>query len=327
MEMKNRIRFAAAIIAACVVAPFAALAQPYPSKPIKMIVAYGPGSGADIVGRILAEQLTKQMGQTVVVENRDGAGGSIGTTLAAKSPNDGYTILMAPTTLTVSPALQATPAYDPIRDFTPITRVAIQPMSIVTSLDAPYNNLRELLAYAKANPGKLSYGTSGKGSPSHLEMEMINSLMGTKMQDVPYKSFGSAISDTISGQVSFYFPTFPAALPHIKGGKVKALAVGSTERAPQAPNIPTIAEELGKPGYEVSVWYGVVAPAGVPAEVVKRLHTEIAKALELPEVREKISNTGAVVSTAPPEKFAAQVRDETAKWGKMVRDLDLKATQ
>ncbi len=325
--MRNRIRIIAALVAAGIAFPLTTFAQQYPSKPIKMIVAYGPGSGADIVGRILAEQLSKQMGQAVVVENRDGAGGSIGTTLAAKSPNDGYTILMAPTTLTVSPALQATPAYDPVKDFTPVTRVAIQPMTIVTSLDAPYNNLKELMAYAKANPGKLSYGTSGKGSPSHLEMEMINSLQGTKMQDVPYKSFGSAISDTISGQVSFYFPTFPAALPHIKGGKVKALAVGSPQRAPQAPEIPTIAEELGKPGYEVSVWYGVVAPAGVSPEIVARLHSEIVKALELPAVRDKIANTGAIVSMAPPAQFAAQVRDETEKWGKMVRSLDLKATQ
>jgi tripartite-type tricarboxylate transporter receptor subunit TctC len=315
----------AAALAALV--PLAAQAQAYPAKPIKMIVAYGPGSGADIVGRILAEQLTKQMGQPVVVENQAGAGGSIGTTMAAKSPSDGYTILMAPTTLTVSPALQAAPTYDPVKDFTPVTRVAIQPMTIVTSADAPYNSLKDLIAYARANPGKLSYGTSGKGSPSHLEMEMINSMLGLKMQDVPYKSFGSAISDTISGQVSFYFPTFPAALPHIKGGKVKALAVGSTERAPQAPQIPTIAEELGKPGYEVSVWYGIVAPAGVPPDVVQRLHGEIARALELPAVRDKIAATGAIVSVAPPERFAQQVRDETGKWGKMVRELDLKATQ
>lgn len=325
MSMSKKI---AAALALAAIAPLVAHAQAWPTRqPIKMIVAYGPGSGADIVGRILAEQLSKQLGQSVVVENRDGAGGSIGTTMAAKSPADGYTILMAPTTLTVSPALQANPTYDPVKDFTPVTRVAVQPMSIVTSLDAPYNSLKEMIAYAKANPGKLSYGTSGKGSPSHLEMEMINSMLGLKMQDVPYKSFGSAISDTISGQVSFYFPTFPAALPHIKGGKVKPLAVGSTERAPQAPQIPTIAEELGKPGYEVSVWYGVVAPAGVPQDVVQRLHGEIVKALDLPAVREKISNTGAVVSVAPPDKFAQQVRDETAKWGKMVRELNLKATQ
>jgi tripartite-type tricarboxylate transporter receptor subunit TctC len=313
--------------AACALVPLVAGAQAYPSKPIKMIVAYGPGSGADIVARILAERLTQQLGQTVVVENRDGAGGSIGTNIVAKSPADGYTILMAPTTLTVSPALQATPSYDAVNDFTPVTRVAIQPMTIVTSLDSPFNSFKDVMAYAKANPGKLSYGTSGKGAPSHLEMEMINQLKGLKMQDVPYKSFGNAITDAISGQVSFYFPTFPAALPHIKGGKVKALVVGSPERAPQAPNIPTFAEELGIPGYEVSVWYGVVAPAGTPKDVVNRLHTEIARALEDPALRQRIVDTGALVSMAPPDKFAAQIRSETAKWSKMVKDLDLKATQ
>ena len=325
--MLKFLRAAFAVVAACALLPLDVTAQAYPSKPIKMIVAYGPGSGADIVGRILAERLTQQMGVAVLVENRDGAGGSIGSTQAAKSAADGYTILMAPTTLTVSPALQATPTYDPVKDFTPVTRVAIQAMTIVTSLDAPYSNLKELMAYAKANPGKLSYGTSGKGSPSHLEMEMIKQLKGLQMEDVPYKSFGSAISDTISGQVSFYFPTFPAALPHIKGGKVKALAVGSAERVPQAPQIPTIAEELGIPGYEVSVWYGVVAPVGVSREIVNRLHAEIAKALQDPAVREKISNTGAVVSMAPPDQFAAQIRSETAKWGKLVKELNLKATQ
>lgn len=325
--MIKSVRTVFAILAACALVPLDAAAQAYPSKPIKMIVAYGPGSGADIVGRILAERLTQQLGQTVVIENRDGAGGSIGTNVAAKSPADGYTILMAPTTLTVSPALQATPSYDPVKDFTAITRVAIQPMTIVTSIDSPFNNFKDVMAYAKANPGKLSYGTSGKGAPSHLEMEMINQLKGLKMQDVPYKSFGSAITDAISGQVSFYFPTFPAALPHIKGGKVKALVVGSPERAPQAPNIPTFAEELGIPGYEVSVWYGVVAPAGVPREIVNRLHGEIAKALEDPSVRQRILDTGALVSMAPPDKFAAQIRSETAKWSKMVKDLDLKATQ
>ena len=323
--MMNRIRTAFA--AACVLAATAAGAQGYPTKPIKMVVAYGPGSGADIVGRILAERLTQQMGQTIVVENIAGAGGAIGTNMVAKAAPDGYTILMAPTTITVSPALQATPSYDPVRNFTGVTRVAIQPMTIVTAANSPFNNMREMMAYAKANPGKLSYGTSGKGSPSHLEMELIKSMRGLDIQDVPYKSFGSAISDTISGQVSYYFPTFPAALPHIKGGKVKALAVGSPERAPQAPEIPTIAEELGVPGYEVSVWYGIVAPAGTPAEIVNRLNAEIAKALEVPAVRERIVNTGAVVSYAPPEKFNEQIRAETAKWTKLVKDLKLEATQ
>ena len=219
----------AVAIAACALMSTGSLAQSYPVKSIRMIVAYGPGSGADIVGRILAERLTQQLGQAIVGENMAGAGGSIGTNMAAKAAPDGYTILMAPTTLTVSPALQATPSYDPVKDFTAVTRVAIQPMTIVTAANSPFNNMKEMMAFAKANPGKLSYGTSGKGSPSHLEMELIKSMRGLDIQDVPYKSFGSAITDTINGQVSYYFPTFPAALPHIKGGKVKALAVGSPD--------------------------------------------------------------------------------------------------
>lgn len=299
-------------------------AQAYPSRPIKLIVAYGPGSGADIVARILADKLSEQMKVSVVVENRDGAGGAIGTAQAAKAAPDGYTLLMAPTTLTVSPSMMANPSYDPVKDFTAVTRVAVQPMAAVTRPDAPYKNFKELIEYAKANPGKVMYATSGKGSPSHLEVELLRQRYDIRIQDVPYKSFGQAITDTMNGLVSFYFPTLPAALTHINSGKVRSLAVGSPERSPQAPQLPTIAEELGLPGYEVSVWYGIVAPAGTPPDIVTKLDSEIATALKSPEVRERIEKTGAIIATAGPEQFGKMIRAETDKWGKLVESLGLK---
>lgn len=299
-------------------------AQPYPSRPIRLIAAYGPGSGADIVARILADKLSEQMKVSVVVENRDGAGGAIGTAMAAKAAPDGYTLLMAPTTLTVSPSMMKEPTYDPVNDFSAVTKVAVQPMAAVTRPDAPYKDFKELIAYAKANPGKVMYGTSGKGSPSHLEVELLRQRYGIDIQDVPYKSFGQAITDTMNGLVSFYFPTLPAALTHINSGKVRSLAVGSPQRSPQAPQLPTIAEELGLPGYEISVWYGIVAPAGTAKDIVAKLDSEISTALKSPEVRERIEKTGAIISPMGPDKFGEMIRAETSKWDKLVQELGLK---
>ncbi len=322
--MKRRTLGLLAILLAAGTATEAVQAQTYPTRPIRLIVAYGPGSGADIVARFLADKLSEQMKTSVVVENRDGAGGAIGTAAAAKAAPDGYTLLMAPTTLTVSPSLMANPTYDPVKDFAAVTRVAVQPMVAVTRPDAPYKNFKELIDYAKANPGKVMYGTSGKGAPSHLEVELLRQRYGIEVQDVPYKSFGQAITDTMNGLVGFYFPTLPAALPHITSGKVRSLAVGSVERSPQAPQLPTIAEELGLPGYEVSVWYGIVVPAGVPQDIVAKLDSEISTALKSPELRQKIEKTGAIISPAGPDAFGKQIRSETAKWGKLVQDLGLK---
>jgi tripartite-type tricarboxylate transporter receptor subunit TctC len=324
--MKKLLGAAALLLLACGAVPSPAAADAYPSKPIRMIVAYGPGSGADIVARILAQKLGEQMNVSVYIENRDGGGGVIGTTVAAKSPPDGYTILLAPTTLTVSPSMQGTPPYDPVKDFTAVTKVAVLPMAVVTAQNAPYKTLPELIAYAKANPGKLMYATSGKGSPSHLEMELLKQRYALDISDVPYKSFGQAITDTMNGQVSFYFPTFPSALSHIKDGRVRGLATGAPNRSEQAPELPTVAEALGLAGYEVSVWYGVVAPSGTAPEIVAKLNDQIQTALKSPEVQDRIMKTGAQVSVASSDKFAEMIRAETGKWTALVKELGLKAT-
>lgn len=301
-----------------------ALADTYPARPIRLIVAYGPGSGADIMARILSDKLAERLKTGVVVENREGAGGQIGTLAAAKSPADGYTVLLAPTTLTVSPHMQNPPQYDAIRDFAPIARVAVLPMAVVTAPNAPYRSMKELVDYARANPGKLSYATSGKGSPSHLEMELLRKRYGLDVRDVPYKNVGQAMTDTISGQVSFYFPTFPSALPHITSGRVRGLANGAVKRSEQAPSLPTISEELGLPNYEASVWYGLVAPAGVPPDVVGKLSAEVLAILESPQVRQQIAKTGAEVSPMDTQKFSAFIASENAKWGGLVKELGLK---
>ena len=323
--MKSVVRVIAA--AACgwsLLSVPALAAESYPSRPVKLMVAYGPGSGADIMGRILAERLGERLKTSVIVENREGAGGAIGTLAAAKSPADGYTVLLAPTTLTVSPHMQNPQQYDAVKDFTPIARVAVLPMAIVTSPSAPYKNLTELIDHAKANPGKLSYATSGKGSPSHLEMELLRKRHGLSVRDVPYKNVGQAMTDTISGQVSFYFPTFPSALPHIASGRVRGLAYGGAERSAQAPELPTLAEQQNLPGYEASVWYGLVAPAGVPREVIQKLASETLQVLADPQVQQQIAKTGAQVSPMDTARFTSFIASENTKWGGLVKELGLK---
>jgi tripartite-type tricarboxylate transporter receptor subunit TctC len=314
----------AAACAFATVTTLPAFAQSYPSRPIKLIVAYGPGSGADIMGRILAEKLSDRLKTSVVVENREGAGGALGTLTAAKSPADGYTLMLSPTTLTVSPHMQNPQQYDPLKDFAPIARVAILPMAVVAAPGAPYKTLRELLDFAKANPGKLNYATSGKGSPSHLEMELLRKRYGLTVTDIPYKNVGQAMTDVISGEVSFYFPTFPSALPHITSGRVRGLAIGATKRSEQAPTLPTLSEELALPDYEASVWYGLVAPAGTGADIIGKVASEVLQILELPEVRAQIARTGAQVSPMNTEKFASFLRSENTKWGGLVKELGLK---
>ncbi len=324
MKQVFRTVFALLGAAALVAGQPAAAADEYPSHPVRVIVAYGPGSGADLVARILVERLSKRMSGSFFVENKEGAGGAIGTVAAAKAPADGYTLLLAPTTLTVSPHMQSPQQYDAIRDFTPVARVAVLPMAIIASTNAPYKNLTELIAYAKAHPGELNYATSGKGSPSHLEMERIRKLYQLDVHDVPYKSVGQAMTDTIGGQLGFYFPVFPAALPQIKGGKVIGLAYGGPERSEKAPELPTIAEQLKSPGYEASVWYGLVAPKGVPPAIVQKLAAETMAVLNDPEVREQIAKTGAEAAPMDTAKFSDFVASENTKWGGLVKELGLK---
>ena len=315
---------ASMMLAAMAMAMENAVAQPYPQQPIRLVVAFGPGSGADAMARVLAERLSQQMKVGVVVENREGAGGVIGASLVAKAPADGYTLLFGVTTMTVSPHLMANPPFDPVKDFVPIVKVAELALLMIAGNDAPFRSLKELIAYAKKNPGKLNYATSGKGSPSHLGVEMIRKATGIDVRDVPYKNIGQATTDVIGGQVSFYFPGITGAAPQVKAGKARGLAVGSVKRSSLAPEVPTVAEETGMQGLEVITWYGLLGPAGLPKEIAGRLHAETVRALESAEVRERIVKTGAEVVVAPPEEFAAQIRADSARFEKLVRELGLR---
>lgn len=299
-------------------------AQTWPEKPVRIVVGFGPGSGADTIARIVAERLAERLKTPVIVENREGAGGAIGTASVAKASADGYTLLLGASPMTVSPHMQSAPTYDPVKDFAPIIKLAELPLLLITNPNAPYSSVRELVSYARQNPGKLSYATSGKGSPSHLSIEMIRQATGIDVVAVPYKNVGQAMTDALAGTVSFYFPAIPGALPQVKSGKARALAIGAVKRSSKLPAVPTLAEDLGIAGLEVITWYGLFAPAGTPKEVIARLHNEMARVMEMPETRDKLAATGVDVSVLSAEDFGAQVRADSARYGKLVRDLGLK---
>jgi len=305
--------------------PALALAQAFPSKPIKIIVPFGAGSGTDLLARIVGERISETLGVPVVAENREGAGGLVGATATQKSPADGYTIMMAANPFVVAPHLQAALPYDVSRDFAPVAKIGVLPMALVTASSSPYRTVAELVEYAKANPGKLNYANSGKGSPSHLEMELIKQNLGLQIQDIPYKSVGQAMTDTLGGQVALYFPTVPAAYAQHKSGKLRILGIGSRKRATQAPEVPTLAEALGRPGYEANVWYGFVAPAGTPREAIAKLSDAIIRAMDHPPVRERIEKSGTDIETGSAEVFGALLKRENDKWAALVKSLGLKA--
>ena len=301
------------------------VAQPFPSKPIRIIVPFGPGTGTDILARVVGERVGEQLGVGVVVENREGAGGLLGATATAKSAADGYTLMMAANPFVVAPLLQAAPPYDAVRDFAPVARIGVLPMALVTGPAAPYANVREMIAFARANPGRLNYASSGKGTPSHLEMELIAQSAGLKLQDVPYKSTAQAMTDTIGGQVSLYFSTLPPALAQMRAAKLRILGIGSARRLAQAPDVPTLAEALSQPGYEASVWYGCVAPAGTPRDTLARLADAVTRALDHAPVRERVEKSGTEIDVAGPDAFAMQIRRENEKWSALVKSLGLSA--
>lgn len=327
--MKNVLRFVFASLACAtmVVLPSQAVAQAYPSKPVKMIIAYGAGAGVDVAGRLLAEAMSQQMKESVFVENRDGAGGIIGTLAAAKSAPDGYTLLFASEPVTTAQLLTTPQPYDPVKEFTAVTKVITNPLILVASVNAPYKTFKELIAYTKANPGKVSYATSGKGSSSHLETELIKQRYVLDMTDVPYKSFGPALTDTIANRVGFFLSAYGALLPHIKAGNLRALAIGTKTRSDLLPEVPTFAEELGLPDYEVKVWYGILAPAGTPPDIVAKINEQVVKTLDNPQLLEKYKSSGAQVAILGPAQFAALVRSDTEKWAKVVNSIGFKTLQ
>jgi tripartite-type tricarboxylate transporter receptor subunit TctC len=301
----------------------AAAASPaanYPSKPIKLVVPFPPGGPLDTVARALGQAMTASWGQPVVVDNRPGAGGGIGADVVAKSPPDGYTILMgAVSTHAINVTLYKKIPYDPLRDFVPVTQVADVPNVLVVNPALPVHSVVELIAYAKAHPGTLNFASGSNGSTGHLAGELFKSMAHIDMQHIPYKGSAPAISDLLAGQVSLMFDNLASATPLIKSGKLRALAVTTAKRTPFFPELPTIAE-AGLPGFDLSTWFGVFAPAGTPPEIVTKLNVELVRILKTPEMKEHMANLGVEPVGNTPEQFLAYIRNEIPKYAKVIRE-------
>jgi len=296
-----------------------AQAQSYPSRPIRLVLPFAAGGLVDVPGRILAQKLSEALGQPVVVENRAGAGSTIGADNVAKSKPDGYTLMITSTTHVISANLYKRLPYDALRDFTMVMKLAEGPYVLVVHPSLAANSVADLVALAKAQPGRIDYASSGNGSSQHLVAALFCAMSGAPLNHIPYKGSDRATQDIIGGQVKVGFVGTPIALPHVKSGRLRALAVSTARRSAEMPAVPTLAE-AGVPGYEATIWMGLFAPAGLPREIVARLHGEVGRVLAAPEARAAIAATGLEVSLSTPEEFAAFVRAEHAKWGKVVRE-------
>jgi tripartite-type tricarboxylate transporter receptor subunit TctC len=298
--------------------------EAWPFRPIRFILPFPPGGGTDILGRLIAERLSANLGQPVVTENRGGAGGNVGAEAAAKSAPDGYTIVLVAPSLAISATLYSKINYDPVKDFAPVSLVATVPNVMITQASLPVQTLDEFIAFAKSKPGALNFGSGGAGTSNHLAGELFNIVTGAKLVHIPYKGVNLAMQDVLAGNVHLVFIGIPAAAPHIKAGRLRALALVAPQRSSALPEIPTVAE-AGLRDFEVTTWYGVLAPAGTPKNVVNRLNAELVKIMHSPELKERLAATGTDPLTSTPEEFAAYIKREIAKWGEVVRKSGAKA--
>ncbi len=298
--------------------------QAYPNRPLRAIVPIAPGGGTDTIGRLVTTRLSEALGQQIVVDNRAGGGGTIGVSIAAHAQPDGYTVLFGSiSSHAVNPAMYRKLADDPIKGFAPVSLVGTVPNVLVVHPSLPAKSVGELISYAKANPGKINYGSAGIGSPPHLSMELLKSMAGISMVHVPYKGAGPALADLLGGQTQAMCTSLAGQLTYIKAGRVRALAVTTAKRNPQLPDVPTVSE-AGVPGYEVTIWYAVFVPAGVPQPIVTRLNSELVRLLNSPEMKERMAQFGVDATPSTPEELAAFVKSETVKWTKTVQDAGVK---
>jgi tripartite-type tricarboxylate transporter receptor subunit TctC len=300
-----------------------AFAQPYPSRPVRLIVPFPPGGGTDAMARVVAPRLSEFLGQQVVPENRGGAGANIGAELAAKAAPDGYTLMLATITNAIGASLYSKLNYDLVRDFATITQLATTPHILVVHPSVPVKSVKEFVALAKARPGELAYSSSGSGSAAHLAGELFNSLAGVRTTHIPYKGGGPSMIALVGGEVSLAFATMPSAIGHVRSGRLRGIAVTTDRRSPSTPELPTIAE-TGVAGYEAGSWYGLSAPAGTPREIVARLHAETIKLVGLADVKDRLFAAGFEIVTSTPEQFAAFTRNEIQKWAKIVKSAGLR---
>ena len=317
--MKSRSLLAVLALLAC----SGVAAQSYPVKPVRIIVGFAPGGGNDTVSRLVAQKLSVAFGRQFVVENRPGAGGTIGAELAAKSPPDGYTLFLAGVaTHAINPNLQKNLPYDPVRDFDPVCLMAAAPTLLAVHPSLPARSVKQFIALARARPGEINYASSGHGSSAQLAAELFKSMTDTRMQHVPYKGIGLALNDLLSGQVQVMFNAAAALLPHTRSGRMRALGLGALQRVPAIADIPTIAES-GVPGYQSESWYGFVAPAGTPRAIIDSLSRETAAAIKSPEIASKLTAEAVLVIGSSPGDFAAHIKDELARIGKVIREAGI----
>ena len=300
-----------------------AQAQGYPAKPVRFIIPFPPGGPTDLMGRTAADRLTKAFGVQFIADNRAGAGGNIGTELCAKSPPDGYTVCMFTVAQSISPAIYKKLGYDPLKDFAPVTLMAILPSMLTTHPSLPVKNVKELVALAKARPGALSYASTGNGTSPHMLMEMFKAMVGIDVVHIPYKGQAPAVVDQIAGQVQLAFNTAVTVLPHVQQGKLKPIAISTRERFPPMPDLQTI-DESGVKGYDGSSWQAVVMPTGTPRDIVSKVHQELAAMLKAPDTREKFLSQGALASGITPDEFAKFLKAEMEKWAKVAKAAKVK---
>jgi tripartite-type tricarboxylate transporter receptor subunit TctC len=311
------------LLALPLAAPITAAAQAWPSKQIRIIVPFPPAGFNDILGRVLAQELPKTLGQPVIVENRAGSGSLIGTELAAKSPPDGYTLFIAALPFSVIQSLYKT-SIDVTKDFAPITLAGISDNMLVAHPSFPANSVADLIRIAKEKPGRVNYGSSGGGTSVHLCMELFKTMSKTYMTHIPYKGSAPVVADLIAGQVDVMFDNLPNVINHVKSGRMKALAVSGPKRSPLAPEVPTVAE-AGVPGFEVTVWFGILAPAGTPRDIVQRLNAESTRIINSPEVSDRFMKLGVTPATGTPERFGDMIKSEVSRWAKVIKDAGIKA--
>ena len=300
-----------------------AFAQNYPNRVIRLVVPSSPGGGTDIIGRIMAQKLSEQLGQQVVVENRAGAGTIIGNEAVAKSAPDGYTLLMGLSTLAINPSMYAKLPYDALRDFAPISQAVSAPNILTVHPSVPAKTVKEFIALAKAKPGSITFGSAGMGTSPHLSGELLKTLAKIDIVHVPFKGSGQSIISQLAGEIAANFPSVPTALPYIKADRLRGLGVTTRKRTQALPDVPSIAE-AGVPGYEATQWFGVLAPAGTPRAIVERLHQEIIRAVRSAEIKERIVGEGMEVVASTPEEFAAYIKSETEKWTRVIKSAGIK---
>lgn len=312
------------VFAAVAVPGWASAAGTYPDRPIHLVVGYPPGGTTDLIARVVAQQLSKQMGQSVIVDNRAGAGGSISAEYVAKAPPDGYTLLLSVIgIMSINPSLYKSLAYDPIKDFAPVSQLTSIPQVMLLNPKVPAKNLKEFIAYAKQRPGQIDYGSGGIGTATNLAGELFNSMAGVKLVHVPYRGSAPAMTDLLAGRVSVMFEQIATALPRVRSNSLRALGVTTLKRSPAAPDIPSLSE-AGLKGYDMSTWHGISAPAGTPPAIIDRLHQEVVKALASPAVRDTFAKAGVIPVSSTPKQYAAYTKAELIRWRDVIKAAGIK---